>query len=1120
MQADAFQQVYIAHQDLTAVAITDTTGTTLVVNVYNPGNENTLPTLQNKLIQVLEAKPYDTIIVAGDFNLHHPYWNPRGYNMHDARADELIEIMTELGLQLLIPPGTITYPRARTAIDLVWGNDRALRHIIKCQIAKYHDHGSDHLPIEIVLNLQPKQFPESISLKPYNYDKANWRLMKEKIATYLPNPIDPETAVPQEIDTYVEEVVTAIQKAISETTPRKRPSPFSKRWWNEELTKMRKEANKLRNMYLRTRSRVDRERWKEELEKYLSKVKQAKEETWKQFTATADNRTIYKVKSYMAGKPTPTYIPTLNNTAESNEEKTAHLTATFFPPPPPADLTDIADAQPETISPVACQARITMHQLQQAIEKLSPNKAPGPDEISNKVLKQNSAVLQHHLLALAQASFNTGHFPTIFKVTTTVVLRKPGKPDYTKPKAYRPIALENTIGKLLESIVAELLAYITESHGLLPKQHYGGRPGRTAEDAMTMLTENIHRAWKQRDIYTAIFMDVAGAFNNVHHQRLLDNLRKRRVPPFLITWIKSFLQDRTTRLFFNNSLSQSVETRAGVPQGSPLSPILYMYYNADVLEVSEQKVDSLGYIDDIAFGTSGETDESNIQKIQEVMERAEEWRIKHGVQFEPSKYVLVHFTRNTRRKTEAALTLRETTVSPTSEARYLGVIFDSKLNFKAHRAHATKRGTNLAIAMNGIAKATRGPHFKYTRQLFTTVVAPTTDHAAIVWYRPGKNGTQNTTQLTSLRTVQRLAMKAITGCFRTTPTDALEYETDLLPPHLRLKCKILQSLTRMQTLPPDHPVKRQLSNITHARTMPLTFPSTLEHLVRTFPEYATEPLETIIPYAIPPWWEPSIQVHLEPSKKDAMEHHDQNAPVHQADPNTLVIYTDGSGNKGHIGAATYCPVDKTTQQQYVGKASTHTVYAAELVAIQLALNALKKHRNKTKCIIYSDSQPAVKAIIKIRRQSGQSILTEIHKTAETIHTQRPQLQVTVIWIPGHKGIQGNEEADKAAKAAVNNQGMERTTSLLSSMKATRVMTIKARTKEEWKMEWISNQNQTALRLRAASKRPNFETGLKLYNRLNKRLQSAWITRLRTGHCSLNSYLQRMHIIENATCECG
>ena len=78
--------------------------------------------------------------------------------------------------------------------------------------------------------------------------------------------------------------------------------------------------------------------------------------------------------------------------------------------------------------------------------------------------------------------------------TTTVIIRKPGKPDYTKASAYCPIALENTLGKLIESIITELLSHAVEEYHLIPPQHYGGRPGRTGEEAMVMLMERIKHA--------------------------------------------------------------------------------------------------------------------------------------------------------------------------------------------------------------------------------------------------------------------------------------------------------------------------------------------------------------------------------------------------------------------------------------------------------------------------------------------------------------------------------------------------------------------------------------------------------------------------------------------------
>ena len=123
----------------------------------------------------------------------------------------------------------------------------------------------------------------------------------------------------------------------------------------------------------------------------------------------------------------------------------------------------------------------------------------------------------------------------------TAILRKPAKPDYSKSKAYWPIALENTIGKVFESTVTDIISYLTETHQLLPIHHYGGRPGRSTEDAMIILSEHIFQAWKKKKVFSAIFMDVSGTFNNIHHRRLAHNLCTRRIPHQITNWINSFL---------------------------------------------------------------------------------------------------------------------------------------------------------------------------------------------------------------------------------------------------------------------------------------------------------------------------------------------------------------------------------------------------------------------------------------------------------------------------------------------------------------------------------------------------------------------------------------------------
>ena len=132
---------------------------------------------------------------------------------------------------------------------------------------------------------------------------------------------------------------------------------------------------------------------------------------------------------------------------------------------------------------------ITIEQIQAAVQRAAPKKAPGPDRISNRVIRQALPYIERYLQALMQASLDMGYFPRAFRTSTTVVLRKPAKPDYTKAKAYRPVALENTLGKILESVMATIISYLTETYELFPKGHYGACLGHSTEDAMMILSE-------------------------------------------------------------------------------------------------------------------------------------------------------------------------------------------------------------------------------------------------------------------------------------------------------------------------------------------------------------------------------------------------------------------------------------------------------------------------------------------------------------------------------------------------------------------------------------------------------------------------------------------------------
>ena len=114
----------------------------------------------------------------------------------------------------------------------------------------------------------------------------------------------------------------------------------------------------------------------------------------------------------------------------------------------------------------------------------------------------------------------------------------------------------------------------------------------------------------QPQVASVLSLDITGAFDTVNHLRLLDNLRKKQVPLWFVRLVRSFLTDRKTTLVVDGVETAPRQLTAGVPQGSPLSPILFLFYNAPLLEAlgrTNNPISLIGFADDInllAYGPS------------------------------------------------------------------------------------------------------------------------------------------------------------------------------------------------------------------------------------------------------------------------------------------------------------------------------------------------------------------------------------------------------------------------------------------------------------------------------------------------------------------------------------
>ena len=207
------------------------------------------------------------------------------------------------------------------------------------------------------------------------------------------------------------------------------------------------------------------------------------------------------------------------------------------------------------------------------------------------------------------ACVRLAHHPPRWKEAKVVVIPKPDKADYSLAKAHCPISLLEAMSKFMEKAIAKRMQHDIVAHELIPANQFGGRMHSSCLDAGIALIHDVQTAHAAGLKAGILLFDVRGFFDNVNHNRLeaiLDNLS---YAPELVKWTCAFLKDRKVRLSFNNITSKERDQPVGVPQGSPLLPVLSITYTSSLLhKMRDWNNSSLGmYVDDgILFACAAE----------------------------------------------------------------------------------------------------------------------------------------------------------------------------------------------------------------------------------------------------------------------------------------------------------------------------------------------------------------------------------------------------------------------------------------------------------------------------------------------------------------------------------
>ena len=210
------------------------------------------------------------------------------------------------------------------------------------------------------------------------------------------------------------------------------------------------------------------------------------------------------------------------------------------------------------------------------VKFLKRGKAPSPDTIHNEVLRLGTTTsLFHHLAKLFTSSIQLGYIPATWKIATLHMLLKPDKlPSLTT--SYRPISLISSIMKLFKRVIKERLHSHLEQIGFINKHQSGFRRANSTDDHLFRVSQSIMESFNRGEPEVATFLDIEKVFDNVWRNGLRYKIFQLDLPTKMTRWLSDFLVGHVIQVTeINGFLSNQINPKAAVSQGSVLSPLLF-----------------------------------------------------------------------------------------------------------------------------------------------------------------------------------------------------------------------------------------------------------------------------------------------------------------------------------------------------------------------------------------------------------------------------------------------------------------------------------------------------------------------------------------------------------------
>lgn len=1025
------------------------------------------------------------LVIGCDCNSHHTVWGSTNTNK---RGTNLLEFIGSNDLEILNRGAGHTFvtSRRQETIDITICSRSISRSILSWRV-------SDEVTLSDHRYIQFHMAADKIVVPPYrNPRNTNIRLYKDELAAKLRSPARLKNT--EDVDSAVEHLTDSIRESFEKACPVSREcGRKTVPWWDKSLTKLRKTSRRLLNKAIKNGNSESWEVYKAAQREYKKQIRHAKEKSYIQFCESIEGEKQSAKLVRILKKDSLARLDTLKypdgSFTSSKEDTYRLLFSSHFPGSElltdnatPTETEDSRTQGPSQRNWAFINRMIREDKIKWAIESFCSYKSPGLDNVYPFLLKEGSDLIIPHLLPIYRFSLAYGYIPKGWREVNVSFIPKPGKTDYTSPKSFRTISLTSFFLKTLERLVERYIRDNCLRIKPLQVSQHAYQKGKSTESALHELVLKIETALEKKGFALGAFLDIEGAFDNATFEALCNAANQHGVRRLVVEWISNMLRHRNLQARINDEVNVKVKVTKGCPQGGVLSPLLWcMLIDSLLSDLQNQQLYSQGYADDVSILLCGSSLSDLCTRMQRAFETVELWCGRHGLSVNPSKTNLVLFTRKRKLGVFELPRLYNQRLEFATSVKYLGIHLDKNLTWKLHVEKKVESATNILWQCRRAFGNTWGLTPRVMHWLYSVVVRPLVSYGAIVWWpRTHVLATQKL-----LDKFQRLPCLFITGATKTTPTAALEILLCLPPLGLFVQAEASRAIVRLQgyglwkgvSIAYGHS-KLQLSILDNFPTRGMQYDMCL-------PQYC---------------FEKKYLLHI-PTREDW-----ETSLSTGGNPDCHTFYTDGSLTEYGSGAGVYSR-NLIMKSYPLGKFAT--VFQSEIFAI---IEAVSFARNQEWCgqevRICTDSQAAILAL------ENPLCNSKLVKKCKTELNQLSSLnRVTVTWVPGHQGFEGNEIADQLARVGSKTRlwGAELPFGLSKSLLYSFINEhLVSKHSMSWKNSFDCKQSKLFLKEPINS--------LKKFILTLKRQDCRALIGFMTGHNLLKKHLVTMGLSEDPICE--